>query len=195
MKRSANFFLWIVSLAVSLLVVITIAQIITQKSLSRLRQGNTQATSTFIMNNRLEEMVNLAFELETKVINGKPVDLLSVRSGIKDSLTRLQYNVRVLGKVWADTTQQSALSKLVNFVDKQVAVSFTILSAVENKNASRQKILTDSLRDNHWGDSIYLSAILFQKGLEQNLGATLKKNNEAAYSISRLNIFSLSLAF
>jgi signal transduction histidine kinase/CheY-like chemotaxis protein len=194
MKKPANFFLWIVLLAVSLLVIITIAQIITQKSLSRLRQGNTQATSTFIMNNRLEEMVNLAFELETKIINGKSVDLLSVGRGIKDSLTRLQYNITVLEKVWADTTQLSALAMLVNFVDKQVGVSFNILNAIEHKNMALQKLMTDSLRNNHWGDSIYLSAILFQKGLEQNLSATLKKNNEAAYSISKLNIFLTGVA-
>ena len=194
MKKSANFFLLIALVAVSLLITITITQIVTQKSLSRLQQGNQQATATFTMNNRLQEMVNLAFELEAKIINRKPDNLLSVRSGLKDSLTRLQYNIRVLEKVWADTTHHSALSKLVNFVDKQVAISFNIISAVEDKNASQQKILTDSLRDNHWGDSIYLSAILFQKGLEQNLGATLKKNNEAAYAISRLNIFLTSVA-
>lgn len=194
MKKSANFFFWIVSLAVSLLVIITTTQIVTQKSLSRLRHGNTQATSTFIMNNRLGEMVNLAFELETKIINGKSADLLSVKRGIKDSLTRLQYNIRILEKVWADTTQLSSLAMLVNFVDKQVAVSFNILNAIENKNMALQKLMTDSLRDNHWGDSIYLSAILFQKGLEENLGATLKKNNEAAYSISKLNIFLAGVA-
>ena len=188
-KKSANFFLWIVLLAVSLLITITIAQIITQQSLSRLRQGNQQATATFTMNNRLQEMVNLAFELETKMVTGKPVDLISPQSGVKDSLTRLQYNIGILKKLWTDTLQVTSLDKLVKFVNSQVEVSFGILSAIEGDNKTVQRTMTDSLSKSHWGDSIYSSAISFQKGLELNLGNTLAKNNKASSELSVVNRF------
>jgi signal transduction histidine kinase/CheY-like chemotaxis protein len=189
MKKSAHFFLLITFVAVSLLITITITQLVTQKSLSRLQQGNQQATATFTMNNRLQEMVNLAFELETKMVNGKPVDLISPNGGIKDSLTRLQYNTGILKKVWTDTVQLTSLDKLVKFVDNQVELSFTILAAIEGNQLKKQKEMTDSLAKSHWGDSIYSSAISFQKGLERNLGYTLAKNNKASSELSVLTRF------
>jgi|GEM_PF-685063 len=187
MKKSANFFLWIALLAVSLLVTITITQIVTQKSLSRLQQGNQQATATFTMNNRLQEMVNLAFELESKMLSEQPDQLLSSKSGIKDSLTRLEYNVGVLEKLWPDSSEESGISKLAKAVQHQVGASFNILDAMQKKNTALQKKLLDSLRKGHWGDSIYSSAISFQKGLERNLGNTLAKNNKASSELSVLN--------
>jgi signal transduction histidine kinase/CheY-like chemotaxis protein len=189
MKKSANFFLWIALLAVSLLITITITQIVTQKSLTRLQQGNQQATATFTMNNRLQEMVNLAFELETKMLNEKPANLISIQRGIKDSLTRLQYNIGVLKKVWSDTVQVASLDKLVKFVDSQVDKSFSILTAIKSNDQTGLKLMTDSFSNSHWGDSIYSSAISFQKGLEQNLGSTLTKNNIASTDLSVLNRF------
>ncbi len=187
MKKSGNFFLWIVLLVAGLLITITITQVVTQNSLFRLRKGNSQATTTFTMNNRLQEMVNLAFELEAKLLSDKSADLVSPKRGIKDSLTRLQYNIGVLKKLWSDTLQLSALNKLAKFVDNQVGLSFNILSEIEKKNVPAQKLLIDSLRNTHSGDSIYSSAITFQKGLEQNLSATLDQNNKASSQLSLLN--------
>jgi signal transduction histidine kinase/DNA-binding response OmpR family regulator len=194
MKRSGNFFIWIVMLAAGLLITITIAQVITQQSISRLRQGNKQASTTFTMNNRMQEMVNLAFELESKILSGKPAELISPKRGIKDSLTRLEYNIGVLEKIWSDTVQVKAFSKLVQLIDNQVDVSFGILNATEKNNLVLQKVLTDSLRKSHWGDSIYSAAISFQKGLEQNLSATLEQNNKSASQLSLLNRLLASVA-
>ncbi len=187
MKRPGNFFLWIVLLAAGLLISITIAQLVTQRSLSRVREGNSQATTTFTINNRLQEMVNLAFELEAKMLTGKPEDLAAHNRGIKDSLTRLQYNVGVLKKLWSDTLQAGTLNRLTNFVNSQVALSFTILTASENKNTPLQRTLIDSLQRKHWGDSIYSTAISFQKGLELDLKGTLTQNDKAASQLSILN--------
>jgi K+-sensing histidine kinase KdpD len=187
MKKSGNFFWWIVLFASGIMITIAIAQVITQKSFSDLQQGNKQATTTFKVNNRLQEMVNLAFELESKFITNKNIESLSLSTGIKDSLTRLGYNTDVLKKLWEDTTQLSSLNKLVRFVDKQVELSYGVIAAVEIKNSLLQKELSDSLKNCHLGDSIYTAAIFFQKGLEQNLGATLERNNKAATQLSLLN--------
>lgn len=187
MKRPGNFFLWIALLAAGLVISITVAQVITQNSLIRLQEGNKQASSTFTMNNRLQEMVNLAFELETKMLSGKPADLISPQRAIKDSLTRLEYNMGVLVKMWSDTAQRDALGKLAKLAERQVSTSFSILNATEKNNAVLQKLMTDSLRNNHWGDSIYSFAIAFQKGIEQNLTVTTEQNKVAASQLSFLN--------
>ncbi|MGB3007250.1 MAG: ATP-binding protein [Chitinophagaceae bacterium] len=194
MKKPGNFFWWIVLFAAGIMITIAIAQVITQKSFTDLQEGNSQATITFKVNNRLQEMVNLAFELENKILSTKTSNLLSTRKGIKDSLTRLGYNTDVLKKIWADTTKISSLNKLVKFVDKQVELSFGILSAAEKKNNQLQQRLSDSLKNDHLGDSIYAEAISFQKGLEQNLGATLEQNNKAASQLSLLNRLLAAIA-
>jgi signal transduction histidine kinase/CheY-like chemotaxis protein len=187
MKKAGSFFIWIILLAAALLLIITIAQLITQKSISRIGQGNSQAAITMTMNNRLQEMVNLSFELESKMLSKKTADLVFSKQGLKDSLTRLEYNITVLEKSWYDTAKVSTFKRLLKFVNNQVNVSFAILQATENKNAAVREKMTDSLRQSHWGDSIYASAITFQKGLEQNLNATITQNSNAASQLSLLN--------
>jgi len=187
MKRPGSFFLWIALLAAGLLISITIAQVVTQNSLSRLRKGNEQASSTFTMNNRLQEMVNLAFELESKMLTARPAELVSPKRGIKDSLTRLEYNMTVLTKMWSDTVQREALGKIAELVQHLTATSFGLLNAMEKNEVSLQNVITDSLRKNHWGDSIYTAAIAFQKGIERNLNVTTEQNTIAASQLSFLN--------
>ena len=187
MKKTGSFFLWIVLLAAGLLIIITIAQLITQKSISRIGQGNSQAAITMTMNNRMQEMVNLSFELESKILSKNTSELLASKQGIKDSLTLLGYNTTVIEKSWNDTSKASSLRNLVQFINNQVGLSFEILTALEKNNATAQKKMTDSLRKSHWGDSIYTTAITFQKGLEKNLNATISQNSQDASRLSLLN--------
>lgn len=72
MKKSYQFFIWIVLMVLGLIVVLVTTQIITSRSVDRMVKGNKQAAATFMINNRLEEMVNLSFELESKLLAEKP---------------------------------------------------------------------------------------------------------------------------
>jgi signal transduction histidine kinase/CheY-like chemotaxis protein len=187
MKKPSNFFLWIVLLAAALMITIAVAQIVTQQSLSKLRQGNKQATTTFTINNRLQTTINLAFELEAKMLKDKPADLVSTKRGIKDSLGILEYNMGVLSKLWPGSTDSLAINRLALFVKKQVALSFDVFNAIEKKNDALQKQRLDSLRKSHFGDSIYASSVTVQTELEKNLGTTLDQNNKAASQLSVLD--------
>ncbi|MBL7729702.1 MAG: response regulator [Chitinophagaceae bacterium] len=187
MKGPGRFFLWIALLTAGLLFSITVAQIVTQKSLSRLRIGNMQATSAIMMNNRLQEMVNLAFELETAILTEKQPGRLAARSGIRDSLARLEYNIGILEKTWPDSSLSVTLQKLAGFVKSQIAISFSVIKAADEKDSRLHARLADTLRSNHSGDSIYTSAISFQKQLEQNLNRTTTRNSDVAIQLSFLN--------
>lgn len=59
-------------MVLGLIVVLVTTQIITSRSVDRMVKGNKQAAATFMINNRLEEMVNLSFELESKLLAEKP---------------------------------------------------------------------------------------------------------------------------
>lgn len=187
MKRNTVFFFWILVLATGLLISITIARLITQGFIDRLGRGNNQAAVAMTMNNRLQEMVNLSFELETKMLRDRPENLVMPQRGIKDSLARLEYNMGVLKQLCTDTVQQATLAKLTDYINRQVNASFEQLHAAGTHNDAQFRLLSDSMRSSHWGDSIYATALFFQKETEKDLNATLRRNNDAAAQLSSLN--------
>jgi signal transduction histidine kinase/CheY-like chemotaxis protein len=187
MKRTSKFFVWIVLFAIGLMIAILVTQINTVGLLGRLQKGNNQAALTVSINNRLQEMVNQAFELENKFISIQNKKLQPPFNKLKDSLTRLGYNANILVQTVTSSADTTTLRSLVYFIEKQVGNSFQLLEAIEQKNDTLQKNLVDSLREGHFGDSIYSKAISFQASLEENLRATLIQNNKLTSGLSSLN--------
>ena len=188
MKRPAFFFIWLMLLAIGLMCVITITQVITNRSQKALEEGNQQAASTFTLNNRLEELVNLSFSIENRmlgIINKKNVAEIN-KDGLKDSLTQLGYNVNILQLSPVDTANYNGLNKVAYFINKQIDYCFKIIENANSKTA-QQKLYTDSLVNMHLGDSIYLSAIAFQKKLEKFLHKNLQQNNTESNRLGALN--------
>ncbi|MCH5715314.1 hypothetical protein [Niabella hibiscisoli] len=56
-----------VTLALALMVLIVVTQFFTNKATNALTTGNLKAVSTFDLNNRIQEIVNTSFELESKL--------------------------------------------------------------------------------------------------------------------------------
>ena len=149
MKKSFQFFVWIILLIAGLMVVLVITQINSSRSIDRLVLGNKQAAATMVVNNRLEEMVNFSFELESKLLTEKTPYTFDRRSGLTDSISRLLQKTSQLEKIMREEGVSSSLKKIVNLVSKQSTLSSAIVT-------SRQKqVLLDSLRNMHLGDSIY----------------------------------------
>lgn len=187
MKRTSRFFVWIVLFAVGLMVTILITQVNTLGLLSRLKNGNNQAALTFSINNRLQEMVNEAFELENKFIRHSLKKINPPYNQLKDSLTRLGYNITILSQTITNSQDSNTLVSLVSIIDNQVGLSFRLLNAIEAGNDTVQRKLVDSLKEGHFGDSIYARAISFQQSLEENLSETLIQNNKLTEGLSSLN--------
>lgn len=189
MKRPVFFFIWLMLLAIGLMCVITITQVITTKSQKALEEGNQQAAGTFTLNNRLEELVNLSFSIENRmlgIINKKSIGKIN-QEGLKDSLTQLGYNVTVLQIKPLDTSNYDGLKKVAYFINKQIDYCFKIIENVEDPPSAQQKLYSDSLVNMHLGDSIYLNAIAFQKKLEKSLHKNLQQNNTESSRLGALN--------
>lgn len=181
MKKSYQFFVWIVLMILGLMVVLVITQINSSKSVDRLVMGNKQASATFSVNNRLEEMVNLSFELESKIAREKSPYLFKNRPGITDSMNKLLLKADMLEKIMQEAGISSSLKKVVNQVQQQALLSSAVLSSTNNG------LLMDSLKKKHFGDSIYLYSLAFQIEMEKTLGVTLQENNLEAKKVSLLN--------
>ncbi|CAN5875037.1 hypothetical protein BH11BAC4_BH11BAC4_16750 [soil metagenome] len=181
MKKAYSFFTFIVLLVLGLMAVLVITQLNTSKSVNRLVNGNKQAAATFAINNRLEDIVNMSFELESKILSEKPLVLYLNHRGIQDSISKLNIKVRALDKIIDEAAISSSMDKILELANGQSTLSGAIL--VTENNTS----LLDSLRKSHFSDSIYGNALDLQTKLESTLTSTLLENNNVADRVSWLN--------
>jgi signal transduction histidine kinase/CheY-like chemotaxis protein len=185
MKKSVGYNFWIISLTVVLMLLILAAQMFTIKNLRGLKNGNQEAAVIFTINNRLQEIVNTAAVLETRMIRN---DVIKDKTQLLvDSLAALGYNGSVLEKLNVDSTTTRNFLNLNKLISRQVALSFKILEATDSADGSLKKYYTDSLSRQMLSDSIYKAAVNIEKGLEARLKNTFSSNTEASQKLSTLN--------
>jgi signal transduction histidine kinase len=190
MKTRIGYNFWILSLTIVLLLLILAAQLFTIKNIRGLKTGNQEAAVIFTINNRLQEIVNTAAVLETRVTRENP-DKNNMQA-ITDSLAAMGYNVSVLEKLNVDTGTRKNFIELNKFISRQVAISFKIMEATTSGDKTVRKLYADSLTGLNSGDSIYQTAINIEKGLESKLKNTFNSNTEASQKLSTLNkIFAI----
>ena len=185
MKPRIGYFFWILILAFGLMILVVVAQLLTKRNINGLKKGNRDAVITFTINNRLQDLVNLCFELEKKVTN--PANLVPGRQSLIDSLTMLGYNASVLEQINLTEEVTTRFKKLNSFINQQIESSLEVL---QNNGAARLKEV-DSLRKLQIADSVYATALSIQKYLEKDLQATLSNNTEAS---TRLTAYNSTLA-
>jgi signal transduction histidine kinase/DNA-binding NarL/FixJ family response regulator len=181
MKPRIGYLFWILMLAFGLMILIAVAQLLTRQNINGLKKSNREAAITFTINNRLQDLVNLSFELETKVTN--PVNKVTNRQSIVDSLTMLGYNASVLDQVNMNEEVDAGFAKLNRFINYQIESSLRALQLTGT--ASLQTV--DSLRKLQVADSVYATALSIQKYLERDLQAAFNNNAAVSEGLSAYN--------
>ncbi|MBK6937035.1 MAG: response regulator [Chitinophagaceae bacterium] len=181
MKPRFSYFFWLLFLAFSLMILVVAAQVLTKRNINGLKSGNRDAVITFTINNKLQELVNLSFELNSK-ITGRS-SLPQKRQSLIDSLTMLGYNAAVFESMTLNSDTDSAFRKLNGYVSMQVEASLKIF----NNSVAFVNDGIDSLRKLRITDSIYFIALNIQKALESDLQKTLSSNNKVSDSLSDYN--------
>ncbi len=184
MKPRISYFFWILILAFGLMILVVATQLFTKENINGLKKGNREAVITFTINNELQNLVNLSFELETKVINSR--NRVYNKQLLTDSLTMLGYNGSVLEQINLNDEVTARFKKLNGFIGHQIESSLRILQ--NNTNGTGQ---IDSLRKLQITDSIYVTALSIQKYLEKDLQTTLNNNTTAS---TRLTAYNQTLA-
>jgi hypothetical protein len=115
MRLRFTYFFWILMLAFGLMILVVAAQILTKQNINGLKVGNKEAVHTFTINNRLQELVNLSFELNSKVLSIKSKE---ASTSLADSLSMLGYNSAVLLKINNSGTAAAGFQKLNDFISK-----------------------------------------------------------------------------
>lgn len=186
MNQKSYPFFSMVALSLTLMTLIVVTQFFTNKSTFALKEGSDKAIKTFRINDGIQELVNLSFDLQTKFKNfNNRLDDDRIKS-LKDSLIMLGYNASIL--TTATTDESKTLSSKINsLVDSQVSISETILNAIQNNDIQKRTDAQISLIFQKLGDKIYAECLVLQKMLRNNLQETLNKNNEQASQLSNYN--------
>ena len=185
MKPRIGYLFWILVLAFSLMIVVLAIQLLTKKNINGSKKGDQEAVITFNINNKLTDLVNLCFELQTKVTNAN--DLNNARQSLTDSLTMLGYNASILEQINLNEQVSTSFKKLNKDITRQIETSLEVLN---NKGSNRLRKI-DTLRKLEIGDSVYATALSIQKYLEKDLQTTFKNNRESS---SRLTDYNRTLA-
>jgi len=179
MKARFSYFFWLLFIAFSLMILVVATQALTRRNINGLKTGNRDAVLTFTINNRLQDLVNLSFELNTKLAGA--VNDPKLRQSLLDSLNTLGYNASVLSGMNADGNIDAAFKRLNDLISVQVETGMRLR---QNANAAKD---IERLRDMHLSDSIYFTALYIQKELEKDLQETLSNNNKTSDSLSDYN--------
>lgn len=167
------------------MLLIMAAQMFTIKNLKGLKNGNQEAAVIFTINNRLQEIVNTAAVLETRLI--KPGLVKSNTKPVIDSLAALGYNGSVLEKLNVDSRTTGNFLKLNQMIRKELSIGFRIVEAGDLGDEALKKRYVDSLAGLRLSDSIYEAAISIERGLEERLKNTFAGNTQASQRLSALN--------
>jgi Signal transduction histidine kinase len=185
-KNKEYSFFSIVVLALALIALFVVTQFFTNKSTRALNEGNKQAVATFLINNSIQELVNLSFDLQSK-FKDRNLKVNSTRiSQLKDSLTMLGYNTDIITSYTSSNSHE--ISNIIrNIIEEQLNISESILNTHISGNVQEKNKLIDSLYKVSPGDKVYANCLTLQAFLRKNLQETLTRNSEQAGQLSLYN--------
>ncbi len=185
MRGRISYLFWIFMLAFGLMVLIVSTQLLVNRNINELQRGNREAAITFTINNRLQDLINLSFELESKVTH--PVVQPAYRETLIDSFSRLGYNASVFREITLNPEADKEFDKLNAIIDRQIGISTAAIDLVRKKDNRNAQHLIDSLRRLRLTDSVYTTALSIEKTLEKELQATLSSNIKGSFRLSAYN--------
>ncbi len=176
-----------VFLALVLMGLIIATQLFTDQSMRTVRSGNAQTVETFKVNNRMQNIVNLSFDLQTKLSN-QEIALDTVRRRqLYDSVFMLGYNSTILARAVSKLGFSKDAKNIEDLVTTQVNHLSYILVTENTGNRVVRDSLMDSLSRAQLGDRVYEACLEVQNLLEQSLEQTLIKNSEQAGVLYKYN--------
>ena len=167
---------------------IAITQWFTNKSTNALNRGNKQAVETFIINNRIQKLVNNSFTLYSNIIRDFNTE------SINDSLTTLGYNSSILGEAIKTIGIPDSSNTISAVINLQVELSTKIIAAKKENNQVLKNSLIDTFKILNISDKVYESCLKVQKLLEKNLQTTLITNSDEAAQLFTFNKYLAIMA-
>lgn len=185
MSQPKQSFLPMVVLAFVLMGFIVITQLFTNRATLALKEGNVKAVETFKVNSSIQQLVNLSFELQSKITKPNALTSISIRNSLLDSLTMLGYNANILIKKIDPNGKKQYTRNLEADVNTQLNLSYSLINNYNNQDIIKQSL--DSIKSINPGEKVYSNCLSIQKMLENDLQKTLIENSNLANKLSTYN--------
>ncbi|MFN8289266.1 MAG: ATP-binding protein [Chitinophagaceae bacterium] len=189
MKKQTAYLFWILLLTFGLMILVLSAQILTGNNISRLKRGNKDAAVTFTLNNRLQELVNLSFELDAKL--SSPSTRINNINSIKDSLKMLERDAGLLPDFFSAGSIGMNMMELYKVAGRQIRLGNEVVEQFATGGIKKAAAPADSLRRAHLSDTIYVKARTLKIKLEEQLQETMSRNTDTS---ARLSLYNKLLA-
>ena len=196
-KKSAyKILIFVTAFLLVLIGIIIYSQINSQKNVKSLRQANENASATFEINNRLQELVYYTEAVEIAIKeNAKNTSATAFsKNSFKDSIAAIKESVGFL-KNQDFKNSNTDYKNVVTLIEKKQVVIEEIINANPPYNLAKLEVLLPEAQN----DSLFRTVNALQIKLENNLKATFEKTS--AFSQSALNsskilaiLFILALA-
>jgi signal transduction histidine kinase/response regulator of citrate/malate metabolism len=195
-KAAYKILLFVVAFLVVLIGIIIYAQIYSQRNVKSLQKANENASATFEINNRLQELVYYTEAVDIALKESSKNKLVTPfsKNSFKDSLSVVEESIRFLKK----QDQKNNTADYKNVINLIVRKHISINNII-NANPAYDFAKIETLLPEAQNDSLYNVVNALQIKLENNLKATFEKTS--SFSQSTLNsskilaiLFILALA-
>ncbi len=195
-KAAYKILLFVVAFLIILIGIIIYSQVYSENNVKSLRQANENASATFEINNRLQELVYYTEAVEIAIKENCKNNATNAFSenNIKDSVRVINENIAFLKKQNQKNSNVD-FNAVISLMERKNAAITEIFASKSANNLSK----IESLLPQSQNDSLYSIVNTLQIKLENNLKATFEKTS--SFSQSALNsskilaiLFILALA-
>jgi signal transduction histidine kinase/CheY-like chemotaxis protein len=200
-KATFNTLLFVIAFLLVLIGIIIYTQYYSQQNIKALREANENASSTFEVNNRLQELVYYVESAEIYAREHHKTPKLVSKESIKDTFDIINNHLKVLKKQQENKNLYvSELDDIINLVNSKLTslnifIKNDEVSVPQNYNNTQlDQLLAVSIND-----SLYNKVLVVQQNLESDLKSTFVKTNSYSEKVLRLDtllaiVFILALA-
>lgn len=170
-------FIFIILFLLSLIAVVIITQVNSDKNLVKLESGYDAAISTFQIGNRMNTLVNDVTSMDYRIRKLVQSADSNSSTGLYDSIRSLKEEMNTLRNLGGTNKKKKQFDLLSDLVSQKIEYDNLLLSAYYAKRDSVLKNVFNANTGKQLNDSIYATGMQLQVELEQNLQATISQNS------------------
>ncbi len=170
-------FIFIILFLLSLIAVVIITQVNSDKNLVKLESGYDEAITTFRIGNRMNTLVNDVTSMDYRIRKLVQSADSNSTTGLYDSIRSLKDEMNTLRELAGNNKKKQQFDLLSDLVSQKIEYDNLLLSAYYAKRDSVLQNVFNANTGKQLNDSIYATGMRLQVELEQNLQATLTQNS------------------
>jgi signal transduction histidine kinase/FixJ family two-component response regulator len=170
-------FIFIILFLLSLIAVVIITQVNSDKNLVKLESGYDEAISTFQIGNRMNTLVNDVTSMDYRIRKLVQSADSNAATGLYDSIRSLKSEMNNLRNLAGGNKKKQQFDLISDLVSQKIEYDNLLLSAYYAKRDSVLQNVFNANTGKQLNDSIYATGMRLQIELEQNLQATLSQNS------------------